>query len=741
LRGASPLGRGRRRPRVGYAEGLTLLPSHPATAPQATARRAVDEPARAEPSAAPPREKRPEIQALRAIAVAWVIVFHAWPHVLPGGYAGVDVFFVISGFLITGGLLRESARTGRVSLAAFWARRARRLLPAAFVTLLICCAATLILVPRPYWQGFLGEIAASAMYVENWRLAADAVDYHAAGQVASPVKHFWSLSVEEQFYLAWPLLLLVALGIARALHGVRGVTSRRSIGVVLGAVTAASFLLAITRSPDTPAGGYYATPLRAWEFGAGGLLALVLAAREARPARAPRVAAALSWAGLGLVLLAGLLLGAGSDVPGFAALLPVAGALLVIAAGLPAGRLSPAPLLRLRPMQALGDMSYSAYLWHWPLLVALPFLGLGATGAWRGVAVLATLPVAWWSKRLVEDPLRRPRLRALRRPGRTLAFAGLATAFVIAVPVGAMAYVRGEVRRAQTQAERVLNDPPRCFGAAARDPARRCENEALRGMVVPAPIAARRMPNARCARTARQRVLHLCEFGAPRGEPRVALLGDSHASHWRAALEPVAAAEGWRGVSVTRSGCALSEAPKRMRPQLERRCVAWRAAIPAWLSRHPEITTVVVSGLTGGAVVPQDGKDRFATEVDGYRAAWSELPASVRRIVVLRDVPRVRTATVACVQRVLDAGGDAGTGCAVPRAAALREDPAVRAAEQLPPGRMQVIDLSDVFCDSERCLPVIGGALVHKDTHHISVVFARTLAPLLRRQLAGALER
>src|SRR5206468_2780382 len=144
------------------------------------------------PSSPSLRVRRPEIQALRALAVALVIVFHAWPRTLPGGYVGVDVFFVISGFLITGQLTRELGRNGRISLASFWARRARRLLPAAFVTLLVCTAGTLVLVPRPFWQPFLHEIAASAMYVENWALASQAIDYHAAGRLASPVKHFWS---------------------------------------------------------------------------------------------------------------------------------------------------------------------------------------------------------------------------------------------------------------------------------------------------------------------------------------------------------------------------------------------------------------------------------------------------------------------------------------------------------------------------------------------------------------------
>ena len=162
-----------------------------------------------------PAGLRPEIQALRAAAVLLVVVAHLWPSLLPGGYVGVDVFFAISGFLITSLLLREIDRTGQLSLSAFWARRARQILPAALVTLLFCAIATIVFVPLTYWQQFLNELRASTAYVQNWQLAESAVDYFAADNGPSPVQHFWSLSAEEQFYVVWPVLLLLAVGLTR----------------------------------------------------------------------------------------------------------------------------------------------------------------------------------------------------------------------------------------------------------------------------------------------------------------------------------------------------------------------------------------------------------------------------------------------------------------------------------------------------------------------------------------------
>src|SRR3954469_2172017 len=225
---------------------------------------------------------RPEIQGLRAVAVAVVVVCHFWPAALPGGFVGVDVFFVISGFLITSHLLREVAATGRVSLAAFWARRARRILPAALLVLAVCALATLALVPDVHRSQFFAEIRASAFYVQNWQLAHSAVDYFARGDGPSPVQHFWSLSAEEQFYLVWPVLILIAA----AIH-------RRAIAIVLGAVTIASLVYSISKTASDPAAAYFITPTRAWEFGFGGLLAMLRPTTVIAPARA-----VVTWAGL-----------------------------------------------------------------------------------------------------------------------------------------------------------------------------------------------------------------------------------------------------------------------------------------------------------------------------------------------------------------------------------------------------------------------------------------------------------
>jgi peptidoglycan/LPS O-acetylase OafA/YrhL len=646
---------------------------------------------------------RPEIQALRALAVTLVVLFHCWPSALPGGYIGVDVFFVISGFLITSLLLREIDRSGRVSLTRFWARRARRILPAALLTLLVCALATVLVVPIGLWPQFLAELRASTVYVQNWQLAADAGDYFAVAEdVRSPVQHFWSLSVEEQFYVLWPIVLAVAAG------------RRRTLVAAIAGLTALSLAYSVYETTGDPAAAYFVTPTRAWEFGAGGLLAAI------GPARRPSVA--LCCAGLGAILAGAVRFSPATPFPGVAALVPVLGAAAVIHAG-PAVR-----ALAIRPVQFLGNHSYSIYLWHWPLLVLAPFVLARELDPGAKLTLLAlTLVLAWLSKRLVEDPVR---TSVRLTPWWTFSAAGAATLGVLAVVAGATASVHDQLRQARDASQTVLAAAPKCFGAAAHDRERPCRNPALRLSVVPTPLEAHALPNLPCPVVEHRGPLQVCTFGAPTGTA-VALLGDSHASHWRAALDVAARASGWHGLSMTHTGCPLSTAAPALREPERSVCVDWRGRVFAWFERHPEVSTVFVSAISA------QRKD-FEAEVRGYLGAWERLPATIRSILVLRDTPRVRGNTDVCVERELARHHEAGPACAVPRSGAISRDAEAIAAGRLRTGRLRVVELTDFLCDTRRCEPVIGGALVYKDNNHLTTVFSRSLGPYLRLAIERA---
>ena len=672
---------------------------------------------------------RPEIQALRAIAVSLVIASHLWPDLVPGGYVGVDVFFAVSGYLITSLLVEEIVGSGRVRLTAFWARRARRILPAALLTLLVTAIGTLILVPSHRWGAFLTEIATSAIYVENWRLAHTAVDYFAQSDGVSPVQHYWSLSVEEQFYLVWPLLMLAALGLTRG----RSPRVRiGALGAVMGLLTVASLTYSILSTASNPAQAYFVTPTRAWEFGLGGVLALLPQLQRSPPL----LRAGLSWVGLAAILAAGLAYGPGTAFPGAAALLPVLGALAVIRAGAPKHRLAPTRILAWGPVQSTGDLSYSLYLWHWPLLVLIPYAWSGIShGLLAGIVLEATVGLAWLSKRYVEDPVRTAHGLS-RRPRRTLALAGMATALVLLVPAAGALQLHHEVDADKAQTKELVSEHPRCFGAASRPPGGPpCVNPALADQVVPSPVEAASAANASCQVVERLGRVRACAFGMPAqgATETVAVIGDSHASHWRAAFDQVAADRNWHGLSVTHTGCPFSQATAALDEPERTACVQWNRDTLRWLGRHPEIHRIFVAGHTGGDVVGHKGAGAFDAQVAGYRRAWRMLPATVTQVVVLRDTPKMRSATLDCVQGAMDSGQPPATTCAVPRATALEPDPAVVAASQDVGRDVRTIDLTETLCDRRSCYPVVGGALTFKDVDHLTTVFASTLGPYLQR--------
>jgi hypothetical protein len=277
----------------------------------------------------------------------------------------------------------------------------------------------------------------------------------------------------------------------------------------------------------------------------------------------------------------------------------------------------------------------------------------------------------------------------------------------------------------------------RCFAAAARDPRHPCENPRLRLAVVPTPDDAVLSTNAPCTPREAEGELNPCEFGVPAvdASATVALVGDSHASQWRGALEYVAQHKRWHGVSITRSGCPLSHVTPALTPASRRRsCLRWNAEIAPWFRRHPWIHTVFVSQHNAAKVIVPGGATVLDTRAAGHRAAWRALPASVRRIVVLRDTPLLGFQNPG-VTDAIARRQDAGAVCALARSRVLRPDGAVLAAQRLHSRRVRVVDMTPFFCSLSTCLPVIGGALVYKDHEHMTDLFSTSLGPYVLRAM------
>ena len=666
-----------------------------------------------------PRGVRPEIQALRAVAVLAVVLYHLWPGRLPGGFVGVDIFFVISGFLITSHLVREVDRTGGISLAQFWARRARRLLPASILVLVSAALLVVAFVPQSYWLQFFREIGAATIYLENWQLAADAVDYLAADNEASPVQHFWSLSVEEQFYIAWPLIVVAAA----FLSGVKASAARRRIfvAVALGVVTVASLVFSILWTSQDAASAYFITPTRAWEFGAGGLLG-ILSVASVRFVALRTVVSWLGWATIGFSVL---VYSDALPFPGFLAIVPVLGTLAVMWGGTPRTGWSATRLVSLRPVQFVGDISYSLYLWHWPLIVIAPFLTGQEIGSRVKLVILGlSVLLAFVTKIMVEDPARSRRFFLSHSPRVTFVSTAAAMVLVLAATAGGSLFVQHEVNVAAAQADRIAAGDVECFGAPGID--RTCDEPLLDGVLVPAPVLNEDRGDAfddGCMVDHDSAELIRCNYGSERTDAVVvALVGDSHASMWLAALQEIAEAENMRIETFLKSGCAYNAVDTSDYMHDSELCDQWKVNVDDQLARMPELSMVVTSYRSSLV------KASKADTIEGFEKLWNPLVERGIDVVAIADVAEMRKNSVACVDSKQDSGDY--SSCAMPR-----DDAFAKVADRQKAAADRVgatyIDLNPYLCDDKRCFMVVGHVMTFRDPTHLSATFARTVGPLL----------
>lgn len=675
--------------------------------------------------------QRLEIQALRAGAALMVVLYHLWPERLPGGFMGVDVFFVISGFLITAHLAREATSTGGVRLGRFWARRARRLLPAAYLVLATSALAVYIWLPVLDWTQNFKEILASALYFQNWRLAADELDYLAADNAPSVAQHYWTLSVEEQFYIVWPLLVLAAIVLAARLRR----ATIPTITAVVGATTVASFAYSLYLTSSNGPLAYFHTFTRAWEFGAGALLALltlrVAGDRRAAGGLDPRVAALVSWAGLGVLAYCAFRLTGDTPFPGAAALLPVLATVAVIAVGVPSSSWGPRWIMQRRFVQWTGDISYPLYLWHWLPIIVLPVaLGHGLGFVWRVAILVGTFLAAALTKRFVEDPIRAGRRFGIQRSTVTFACTAVAACALAFTCLSGVQHAEAEADRAEQLLANVESKPPRCFGAASMDPAQPCSNSDLDGVVVPAPEAISRdqirFPG--CLKSIRASTN--CQFGQQddRSVPHVVLLGDSHA---RAMLTPFAAMAEAGTIRLTaqvKAGCNWSTNPPTTSGEVKQACATWRASLSDWLADHADNIDVVVTAAFAHPR-PVTGPDE---QVAGVAETWRTMTERGIPVVAIKDNPAHLKRTSECLA-LLD-GPVKPDSCAISRKQGLSNfDPFVEASQQVDGSILY--DFSDFYCDESRCPAVIGGVAVYRDLNHITRTYLRTMTPYVEARL------
>jgi peptidoglycan/LPS O-acetylase OafA/YrhL len=634
---------------------------------------------------------------MRGIAVLLVVLFHSGVPGFGGGFIGVDVFFALSGYLITGIILNEIAKRGKLSFQNFYARRARRLLPAAGLVVV----STLLLILLMYSPLELAKYAKwasyTSLYASNFAFMRSASNYFASDVSTNPYLHTWSLAVEEQFYLFWPGLIVLTLMATKA---------RRHLATVLVVMSAASLVLCVWLTHYRAPWAFFSLPTRAWEFGLGGLGCMVPAELLSRRRN---LVVVTGWLGFVAVLAGAFLFMPQTAFPGFSALLPVVGTIAILLAWFSEHRWGPIAVLGIEPLQYLGRLSYSWYLWHWPILL---------------LATLRFPEITWWGKlmaSLVALVLAHVTFVTLEKPVRFLPFLVTRPALSLCLaPLVAAAGITASVLCQRIARHELASEPQSSFWAAAND--------------------RRVLFDAHCLTASGSTRLAECTYGDRSSDTIIVLFGDSHAEHWFPAVDLIAMENHWRLLTLLKSSCPAADVTV-FNVSLKRddtECVLWRkAALARIATLHPHL--VAVSEADSPVADPARGIRSHSISADewqrGLRSTVSYLDSRDLKTIVIADVPRPEFDVPTCLSRAA-AQSRSVQDCNVSRSAAFNED-ARRAERAAITGlnNTRLVDLADQFCPNQTCPTLVEGQVVFRDGNHLTSSFSRSLAPVLQHEI------
>lgn len=673
---------------------------------------------------------RPEVQGLRALAVLMVVSYHIWFGRVSGG---VDIFLLISSFLLTLSFVRKVETGKPLELITYWLHLFKRLLPAVVVVLLGTLLAVKLFVPKTRAPEILSQTWSSLLYFQNWVLANSSVDYYAGDHsAASPLQHFWSLSVQGQVFILWPILFALSALVARAARK----RFRVVLLVVFGVVFLSSLGFSIYETYTNQSYAYFDLKARLWEFAFGTLLALALP--YIKLPKTVRVVA--GWVGLVTMLSVGFVLDVQGQFPGFVALVPLLAAAFIIVAGQTGSKFGVDRFLSMKPLTKMGDMSYALYLWHWPVLVIfMIWQNRESMGPKGGLAIiLFSLLLAYLTTRFVEKPIRS--LSWLEAKKRRAAIVIIVCLGLVAVPVSIWqnANVQEKIRVAEeTKIATAKNEEAasksEVMPTTAPNPGALSMNPALLVTAEPdAPIIPALASikdefvaaDAKCTGAdipSSELIKDACgTFGdSATATKRIVIVGNSHSQQWSAPFSKVVKDNGWLAVSILKGGCQFAD-PAVSKNAAD--CNTWNKEVFDYIMETKPDAVFTV----GTASVPGDGQDTLIT---GFAEYANKITEAKIKVIAMRDNPRFNFNMIEC----LETNGNDSPKCNLPRDESLNNTPPVDKLKESVPG-IYYLDMTDQFCNAAECPGVIGNTYVYMDTNHVTHAYMNSLAPIFKKR-------
>ena len=693
-------------------------------------------------------KRRTDIEGLRAIAVLAVLLFHAGVPGVSGGYVGVDVFFVVSGFLITSLLVAERNGTGSVSLGDFYARRIRRILPVSGLVAVSTLMASWIWLEPLRLRGTANDVLAVATFSSNFVFASRGADYLQSALPPSPLQHYWSLAVEEQFYIVWPALIALAcLGASQqSRFGIR-----LRVGLVATLTTVSSFVACMVLMNSSQPWAFFSPHTRAFELSIGALLAIIPVASTAI---IRHTTAALAWVGFGGIIASVALFSEKTTFPGPWALVPVCATALLLYGG-NAAKWSPNILLRLSPFQWLGSRSYSAYLWHWPILIiAAPALGRTLSVQDGLVCLVIALTLSELSYRLVENPVRRNgHIKGLRSVVLAVSLIAIVSGSAVLArnnPPSMSAGVTATVPSLLSTATSTPNmSTTTSIPVAPELPGLSAPIDAIVQAMSATGLPGNITPTLQGAvadiPTIYGNNCHVgfsairpkkCEYGNLESPVVIGLYGDSHAAQWFPAFEKIAIKRNWKLITYTKRGCPPADIPvfSKVLGKVYNECIPWRQNV---------LKQMVADGVKVVFVAHFDRLLSASTRIPMWQKEWREgLQATI-------DALKARSITPILMEDTAYPGQDIPTClsrhytnvqlCSPILSAAYRDDMTQMLTDFDAAGE-QVVWTHQWLCTDAGCPTVVGNILVYRDDNHLTGTYASFIAPLLDEAIAPVVE-